>query len=123
MILSAYAKAVAAFVITVLLVVVQAVTGVYDGGITGAEWLGVAAIVLGPTGLVAALKNTPFSPATKALAFQVCAVAVVLIQGALDVYNGGFTTQELLGLGVLLLSNLLVYFVPESGTPTRLVHR
>lgn len=117
--LSYYAKAVVAFLISVALVVVQAVSDVYAGGITGVEWLGIAAILFGPAGLVAALANTPFSPATKAVVQQVCAIAVLVIQAFIGVIGNGISNQEWLAIAVLLLSNLGVYFVPNGPAPAR----
>jgi hypothetical protein len=121
-ILNVYAKAVVAFLISLALVLIQSVTDVYAGGITGYEWLGIAAILVGPAGLVAALGNSPFSPATKALVQQVCAVVIILVQGIQGVYNGGITTQEWLGIGILLLSSLAVYFVPNRGSAVAARH-
>lgn len=120
-----YSKAIVTFLVMLGLVVLQSVYGVYDGGITGYEWLGVAAVVLGPTGLVAALANTSFSPATKALVHQVAVVAIIVIQGVQDVYAGGISDKEWLGVGVLLLTNLMVYFMPTSAPqqPSTLVRR
>lgn len=107
-------KTVTSFLISVLLVVVQAVQGVYAGGITGLEWLGIALVVFGPAGLVAASNNTPWSPATKALVQHVSAVAVVVVQGVIGVYANGISNEEWLGIGLLLLSTLAVYVVPAK---------
>lgn len=107
-------KTAVAFLIGLLLVVVQYVQGVYDGGVTGVEWLGLALVVFGPAGLVALANNTPWSPATKALVQQVCTVAVVVTQGLLGVYSGGVSQEEWFGLGLLLITNLAVYVTPAK---------
>lgn len=107
-------KTLTALIISIALVLVQAVQGVYANGITGYEWLGIALIVLGPAGVVAAVNNTPWSPAAKALAQHVSAVIIVVVQGIQGVYSGGITSQEWLGIGLLLLSTLAVYVVPAK---------
>jgi len=113
--MSTYLKAIVSFVMSVAIVSMQAVFDVYDGGITGYEWLGVAAIILGPAGLVAALANTPFSPATKAMVQMLAATALVVVQGMLKVYDGGIDSKEWLGIGVILLTTLAVYLTPNAG--------
>lgn len=118
MVLGVYAKAIVALLISIAIVVVQAVSGVYANGITGVEWLGIAATVLGPAGLVAAFANTPFSPATKAIVQHVCMVALVVIQGVIHIY-GHITVLGWLGIAATLLSTLAVYFVPNSGAAVR----
>lgn len=107
-------KTLASFVVSLLLIVVQYVQGVYDGGVTGLEWLGLAAVLFGPAGLVAIVNNTPWSPATKALAQHVSAIVIVLVQGLVGVYNGGITDQEWFGLALLLVSTVAVYVVPGT---------
>lgn len=122
--LSYYAKAITSFLISVGIVVVQAVEGVYSNGITGYEWLGIAAVLFGPAGLVAAVANTPWSPASKLLVQHVCTVAIVVVQGMLNVYDGGINGTEWLGIGAALLAALGVYFVPNGGSaaaPSRVV--
>lgn len=115
--LSYYAKAVVSLLISLAIIVVQWASGAYDGGVSGYEWLGLAALLVGPAGLVAVFQNTPFSPATKALVQQVCAVAIVVVQATQKVYSGGISTVEWLGIAAVLLSSLAVYLVPNSGTP------
>lgn len=110
-----YGKAVTSLVISVLLVLVQYLQGVYAGGITGVEWLGLLLVVFGPAGLVASLANTDLSPATKALVQHVSTVVVVVTQGVLGVYANGISNEEWFGIGLLLLSTLAVYFVPNAG--------
>lgn len=113
--ITAYNKAIVSLIISVFIVALQAFNDVYAGGVTGLEWLGVAAILLGPAGLVAAVSNSPLSPATKALAQNVSAVAIVVVQGVIGVYAGGITSQEWIVIGLLLLSTLAVYVTPNSG--------
>lgn len=108
-------KTLASFVVSLLLVLVQYLNGVYDGGVNGLEWLGLGLVLFGPAGLVAAVNNTPWSPATKALAQAVSTVGVVVVQGVMDVYDGGVSTQEWLAVGLLLLSTLAVYVVPGTN--------
>ena len=118
--ISHYAKAVVSLLISLAVIVVQWASGAYANGIVGLEeWLGLALLLLGPAGLVAAVANTNFSPATKALLQQVSSVAVVLVQALLDVYSGGFTNQEWIGIAALLLSSLAVYFVPNANYALR----
>lgn len=112
---SYYAKALVSLLISVALIVVQWLTGVYAGGIDGVEWLGLAAILFGPAGLVLAFANTPFSPATKAIVQHVCAVGIVVVQGILHVYDHGISPVEWIGIAGILLSTLAVYVVPNSG--------
>jgi hypothetical protein len=107
-------KTLTAFVISLVLVLVQAIQGVYAGGIDGTEWLGIALVLFGPAGLVAAVNNTPWSPAMKALAQHVSAVGIVVTQGIVGVYSGGISHEEWLGIGLLLLSTLAVYVVPQK---------
>jgi hypothetical protein len=107
-------KALTSLVMGIAIVVIQALMGVYAGGISGWEWLGVAAIVFGPAGLVAAVNNTAYSPATKALVQHVSAIIIVLVQGIQGVYAKGITTEEWLGLGLILLTTLAVYVAPPS---------
>ncbi len=114
-----YTKAIVSLVISLAVVGLQAFNDVYAGGVTGLEWLGIAAIILGPAGLVLAFGNSPFSPATKAVVQNVCAVAIVVVQGAIGVYAGGITSQEWIGIGLLLLSSLAVYFAPNTGVRER----
>lgn len=113
-----YLKAVVSLLVSLAVVLLQAFNDVYAGGVTGVEWLGLLAILLGPAGLVAALANTAFSPATKAMVQNVCAVAIVVVQGAIGVYAGGINTQEWIGIGLLLVSGLAVYVTPNSGPRT-----
>lgn len=113
--LGKYAKAVTSLVISLLLVVIQYVQGVYAGGIDGVEWLGLLLVVFGPAGLVAALGNTAASPATKALVQHVSTVVIVITQGIVGVYANGISNQEWLGIGLLLVSTLAVYLVPNSN--------
>jgi hypothetical protein len=119
-------KTLYAFLLGLLTVVVQAVTDVYNGsGVAGigglAEWLGVAAIVFGPAGLVALVNNTPWSPSTKHIAAMVSTLIIVVVQGMQKVYDGGITGQEWLGIALLVLTTLGVYAVPAKtysrGTP------
>lgn len=113
---SYYAKAVVSLLISIAIIAVQWLSGAYDGGVNGYEWLGLLALLFGPAGLVAAFANTPFSPATKAIVQQVCSVVIILVQGTQQVYSGGITPVEWLGIGSVLLSSLAVYFVGNSGT-------
>lgn len=115
MVLGKYAKAVTSLVISLLLIIVQYVQGVYAGGIDGVEWLGLILVLFGPAGLVAALANTPLSPATKALVQHVSTVVIVVTQGIIGVYANGISQEEWLGIGLLLVSTLAVYFVPNAG--------
>lgn len=114
-----YAKAVVSLLISLAIIVVQWASGAYDGGITGYEWLGLAALLAGPAGLVAALANTTFSPATKAVVQQVCAVVIVLVQATQGVYSGGISDVEWIGLAGVLLSSIAVYAVPNAGYALR----
>lgn len=121
-------KTVASFVVSLLLIVVQYFQGVYAGGIDGWEWLGLAAVLFGPAGLVALVNNTPVNPALKAVVQNVSAVVIVVVQGVQGVYAGGISTEEWYGLGLLLLSTVVVYFAPSDNTATpagdsRFVHR
>lgn len=105
-------KTLTAFAVSLLLIVIQWATGVYQGGIDGFEYLGLAAILFGPAGFVALVNNTPWSPATKALAQHISAVAIVVVQGIQGVYAGGINTEEWLSLALVLVSTLAVYVVP-----------
>lgn len=107
-------KTLTSFVISIALVLIQYTQGVYAGGIDGMEWLGLLLVLFGPAGIVAAVNNTPWSPATKALAQHVSAVVIVLVQGVQGVYSGGITSVEWMGLALLLLSTLAVYVAPEK---------
>lgn len=121
--LGKYAKAVTSLVIGLAVVVVQYLQGVYVGGIDGVEWLGVLLVVFGPAGLVAALGNTAVSPATKAIVQHVSTVVVVVTQGVIGVYANGISNEEWLSIGLLLVSTLAVYLVPNTGyvAPARVV--
>jgi hypothetical protein len=114
MFLARYAKAVTSLVISLLLIVIQYVQGVYAGGVDGVEWLGLIVVLFGPAGLVAWLGNSPLSPATKAVVQNVCSVVIVVVQGVIGVYADGISTDEWLGIGLLLLSSLAVYYVPNK---------
>lgn len=117
--LATYAKAITSLVISLVLIATQYIQGVYDGGINGVEWLGLLLVLFGPAGLVAGLANTPLSPATKALVQHVCAVVIVVTQGIIGVYSNGISSQEWLGIGLLLVSTLAVYLVPNRPLPVR----
>jgi hypothetical protein len=108
-------KTLTSLVVSVLLVAIQAIQGVYADGIDGYEWLGIALVIFGPAGLVAAVNNTPWSPATKALVQHVSAVVIVLVQGLQGVYSNGISNSEWLGLALLLLSTLAVYVAPGAS--------
>lgn len=109
--------------ISVVLLVVQYVQGVYAGGIDGLEWLGLLAVLFGPAGLVALANNTPWSPATKAVIQHVASVVIVVVQGVQGVYANGINSEEWFGLALLLLSSLAVYVVPGTTLARRGVVR
>lgn len=112
-------KVIVSFLISILVVAIQAYNDVYAGGVSGLEWLGIAAILFGPAGLVAAVANTPLSPATKALAQQISATVVVLVQALAGVYADGISDQEWMGVALLLLSSLAVYVAPGTRVARR----
>lgn len=117
-------KTLTAFIVSLLLIIVQWATGVYQGGIDGVEYLGLAALLFGPAGLVALVNNTNWNPAAKAIAQHVSAVAIVVVQGIQGVYAGGINAEEWLGLALILVSTLAVYVVPGySRSSGRVVTR
>ena len=105
-------KTLASFLVSLAIIVVQYVTGVYSDGISGEEWIGLVVLLFGPAGLVALVNNTPWSPATKAVVQHVCSVVIVVAQAVQGVYAHGLTTEEWLGVALVLLSSLAVYVVP-----------
>lgn len=113
-------KTVSAFLLSAALVVLQAVLGYYDNGITLLGWLGIAATVLAPTGLVAVVDNTPFSPATKAWAQGICMVGLVFVQGVEGVYakDGGISTGDWLMIAVAVLTAIGPYLA-RPGADTK----
>lgn len=107
-------KTLTSFLLSLAIIVVQYIQGVYADGVSGAEWLGLAAVLFAPAGLVALVNNTPWSPAAKAIVQQVSAVVIVLVQGVQGVYAGGISNEEWMGLTLILLTSLPVYFAPAK---------